>query len=131
MSSDTDVTVQIGTSIATNRRVNFDFLVNSHGSQASLAAAVPSAGITQPMISLMLSKKRPLSKYEARNIEIDLMIPNGWLDRLNLRDAWKLWRNFRELPPESRALFNEMQAFVDQKAVRIPRPRASGGPSDA
>ena len=130
MSSNAENAVQIGTSITTNRRANLEFLVNSHGSQKSLAEAVPGAGITQPMISLMLSKKRWLSKHEARKIEIELKIPSNWLDRVQLRDAWGLWRKFRELSPEHRSLFNEMQSFIDERGVRIPRERLSGRQSD-
>ena len=98
------------------RRENLEFLVRSFGSQKALADAVQGAGITQPMISLMLNgRKRFLSAHEARLMEVDLKIPTNWIDRYPLHDAWKFWRRFRELSPDVMGLFNEMQAFSEAR----------------
>lgn len=109
-----DQAVATGRRVTAQRRENLEYLVRSFGSQKGLADAVPSAGITQPMVSQMLSRKRRwLSAHEARMVEADLKIPTHWLDRYPLVEGWRLWRRFRELPPETVALFNEMQAFSE------------------
>ena len=117
MSPENDVAVQIGTRITTNRRVNIDFLASLQGSQQALAVSMPSTGITQPMISKILSKERPLSDHEARKIEEDLKIPYGWLDRIKLSSALQIWLKFKEISSENIALFNEMQSFFEANAV--------------
>ncbi len=106
-----------GRFVTKTRYENLDYLVVTHGSQAALAAATPSSQLTQPIISTILRKKRPLWEHEARAIEADLKIPTNWLDRYPLRSAWKQLRRFRELPAENVALFNEMLAFAEQQAA--------------
>jgi hypothetical protein len=111
-----DEAVVVGRRMTTQRRENLEYLVRTHGSQKAFADAVPSAGITQPMISLMLSRKRRwLSTHEARRIEADLKIPENWMDRYPLAEVWRMWRRFRELPPETIALFNEMLEFTESR----------------
>ena len=100
-------------SVPAIRRGNLGYLVTVHGSQAGLAGAIIPSGLTQPIISTILRKKRPLRPLEARAIERQLGIPQTWLDRFDLRQAWKLTSKFRELPLETQALFNDMLEFAE------------------
>ena len=103
-----------GRRTTTQRRENLEYLVRTFGSQKAFADAVPSAGITQPVVSLMLNRKRRwLSAREAREIEADLRIPTNWMDRYPLREVWRMWRRFRDLPPDTVTLFNEMLTFAE------------------
>ena len=95
------------------RRENLGYLVANHGSQSALADALVSSGLTQPMISTILRRQRPLWTKEAREVEKQLGIPADWLDRHCLRETWKYVRKFRELQPETRILVNEILAFVE------------------
>ena len=116
MTETENVAVQAGRKVTTHRRENLHYLVVTHGSQAALASSIPSSLLTQPMISTILRKKRPLWPHEARAIENDLKIPEYWLDRYSLRLAWKQLRRFRELPQDAVSLLNEMLVFVEAQA---------------
>lgn len=107
--------LEASVSVPIRRRENLEYLCITHGSQVALAQAIAESGVTQPMISTILRKKRPLWPDEARAIEQELGIPNNWLDRYSLRAAAKHVRKFRELPEEARVLLNEMFAFAESQ----------------
>lgn len=101
------------------RRENLDFLVACYGTQTDLAKVIVKSGVTQPIISSILRKKRVLEAYEARNIETELGIPRAWMDRFDLRQAWKHIRKFRVLGAETKTLFNEMLEFSEEHNVAV------------
>jgi len=64
-----------------NRRKQLAILVETYGTQSALARTLSHKSLTQPIISSILRRKRPLAEYEARDIELKLGIPKGSMDR--------------------------------------------------
>ena len=97
------------------RRENLQFLVGCHGTQTDLAKALSHKTLTQPIISSILRRKRPLHVHEARDLEQILGIPNGWLDRYTLRKAWRLIRQFGTLDASTQGLVNALLTFATEQ----------------
>lgn len=95
------------------RRANLDYLVRAYGSQSALAHAANVSSLTQPVVSTILRRKRVLWPDEARAVEANLGIPQHWLDRFEIHQAWRPLLRFRELPPDVRQVFNELAAFAE------------------
>lgn len=95
------------------RRGALDFLIVIHGSQTELARVLNHSTLTQPILSSIQRRKRPLHSHEARDIEKILGIPDGWMDRNNwVRTGWKLAKEYRMLGPDERAIANKLLSFA-------------------
>lgn len=100
--------------VSRSRRENLDFLCRCHGSQSQLARVLADKCLTQPIVSSILRRKRRMRENEARDVERKLNIPNGWMDRCNLRKTAPLIREFRALHPSIQELFNSLLDHVQQ-----------------
>jgi hypothetical protein len=109
--------------MASTRKENLRFLVKEYGSQCALAKAIAASSLTQPMISQILNKPRRIgwgrmgivrsfSSDEARSVEKQLGIPNGWMDKYPLDVAWPLVKKFQKLSPECRQVVSDFIDFV-------------------
>ena len=99
-----------------NRRKNLHRLANDSGSQTTLANKLRGGTITQPHISLIISGKRPLTEFEAREIERDLNIPIGWMDI----GPWaseerQLLKKYEGLDVYGKKVFNELFALLKKR----------------
>lgn len=98
------------------RRENLEFLAETYGTQSALAKALASKTISQPIISSILQRKRPLPEREARDIEEMLDIPIGWIDRYSLRKSWGLIRPFSTLDTSTQEILNALLKFAEEHA---------------
>lgn len=99
-----------------DRRENLKFLVETYRTQTALAKTLAHKTLTQPIISLILRRRRPLGQCEARDIERKLGIPNGWMDRYTLRKAWGLVRPFSTLDITTQEILNALLKFSEEHA---------------
>lgn len=96
-----------------SRRNALSYLINRYGTQTELARVLAHKTLTQPILSSIERKKRPLHSYEARDIERIIGIPDGWMDQENwVRDAWKLILEYQILDETEKSVANRMVSFA-------------------
>ena len=103
--------------IILSRRKNLEYLIDyKYGSQSSFAAILKYPALTQPTLSDILRKKRPLHEFEARAIEDKLSIPHNWMDRDNwIYDGRELIDKYKIMTDDEKVFFNKTINFVVNK----------------
>lgn len=112
--------------VAAMRKANIDALVYWFGTQTDLIKHIPSSGLQQPHISLIVNSRQRLSENEARSIERDLEIPAFWLDKYPLKEIHEIWMDLMNQPESVRNLVNSVLQFVDSHRPANERAVASG-----
>jgi hypothetical protein len=108
---------------AVARRNALIFLIDLYGTQTELARVLAHETLTQPILSSIARRKRPLYPNEARDIERVIGLPEGWMSNENwVRDGWKLITEYRSLGEEEKGVANRTVSFV---LKRRPAPSNS------
>ena len=95
------------------RRNALIFLIGCYGTQTELARILAHGTLTQPILSSIERRKRPLHPHEARDVERIIGIPDGWMNRENwVRDGWKLITEYRHLGEKEKSVANRMVSFA-------------------
>ena len=98
---------------AVARRNALIFLIDRYGTQTELARVLAHETLTQPILSSIERRKRPLHPHEARDIERVIGLPEGWMSNENwVRDGWKLITEYRCLGEKEKGVANRMVSFV-------------------
>jgi hypothetical protein len=105
------------------------FLIDYYGTQTMLARVLAHKTLTQPILSSIERKKRPLHPHEARDIEKIIGIPDGWMSKENfVRDGWKLITEYQRLGEVEKSVANRMVLFSLEHSIdSCQNSRKSGG----
>lgn len=89
---------------------NFSSLATT---QSQLAKTIGMPEITQRYISYIVNGQKSLSVERIREIEKNLVIPTGWLDRylFDYKTLIKI-RKYRNLERESQQVFDELSLYM-------------------
>jgi SOS response regulatory protein OraA/RecX len=98
---------------ATARRYALIFLIGRYRTQTELARVLSHETLTQPILSSIERRKRPLHPHEARDIERIIGIPEGWMSKEHwVRDGWKLITEYQSLGEGEKSVANRMVSFA-------------------
>jgi hypothetical protein len=106
-------------SLSVIRKENLAYLIDyQYGTQSMLAARLKYDGLSQATLSDILRSKRSLRYYEARALEVNLVLPHLWVDKDSwLRSVWHLVEAYRLFDKNQQGVFNNLANFVESQST--------------